>query len=45
MLMLILITEGIGSSHNCNRNKYKFNGIGMLDHRDSKKRKILDDIV
>ena len=39
------ITEGKGSYHNCNRNEYKQKGVGMLDHRDSKKRKILDDIV
>lgn len=39
------VTEDKGSFHNCNRNKYKRNGIGMLDHRDNDKRKILDDIV
>ncbi|MCX6075652.1 MAG: inovirus-type Gp2 protein [Campylobacterales bacterium] len=38
-------TKGKGSSHNCNRNEYKRNGIGMLDHRDSDKRKILDEDV
>ncbi len=39
------ITKDRGSSHNCNRNKYKRNGIGMLDHSDSDKRKILDEDV
>ena len=34
-----------GSYHNCNRNKYEQNGIGILDHRDSDKRKILDENV
>lgn len=41
------ITQGEGSYHNCNRNKYDRNrkGIGILDHRDSDKRKILDEQV
>jgi hypothetical protein len=39
------ITQDKGSFHNCNRNKYEKNGIGMLDHRDSEKRKILDENV
>ena len=39
------ITQGQGSYHNCNRNKYKYKGIGMLDHSDSAKRKILDKKV
>lgn len=39
------ITEGIGSYHNCNRNTYTQSGIGILDHRDSEKRKILDEKV
>ena len=39
------ITKGQGSFHNCNRNDYKQKGIGMLDHRDSEKRKILNDEV
>lgn len=39
------ITQGYGSYHNCHRNKYDRNGIGMLDHRDSDKRKILDENV
>lgn len=40
------LTEHKGSYHNCNRNTYERNGIGMLDHRDSNKRKILDaDVI
>ena len=39
------ITKGDGSYHNCNRNKYEQNGIGMLDHKDKEKRKILDEKV
>jgi len=39
------ITKGNGSYHNCNRNKYEQNGIGMLDHKDKEKRKILDKKV
>jgi len=41
------ITDEKGSGHNCNRNRntYTRNGIGMLDHRDSEKRKILDEDV
>jgi len=39
------ITDEKGSGHNCNRNTYARNGIGMLDHRDSEKRKILDEDV
>lgn len=39
------ITQGQGCYHNCNRNKYKNNGIGIIDHRDSDKRKILDEEV
>jgi hypothetical protein len=41
------ITQGYGSYHNCNRNRYdrKGKGIGILDHRDSDKRKILDEQV
>jgi hypothetical protein len=39
------ITKGKGSYHNCNRNNYEKNGIGMLDHRDTEKRKILDEKV
>lgn len=39
------ITKNEGAYHNCNMNNYEENGIGMLDHRDSEKRKILDEIV
>jgi len=39
------ITDGKGSYHNCNRNEYDRKGIGMLDHRDKEKRKILDEDV
>lgn len=39
------ITEGKGSYHNCNRNKYKHTGIGMLDYSDTEKRKLLDEHV
>ena len=39
------ITKEKGSYHNCNQNKYKRKGVGMLDHRDSEKRKILDEDV
>ncbi len=39
------ITKGKGSYHNCHRNNYKRNGIGILDHRDNEKRKRLDENV
>ena len=39
------ITKDKGTFHNCNRNDYKQKGVGMLDHRDSEKRKILDEDV
>ncbi len=39
------VTKEKGSYHNCHRNTYDRNGIGMLDHRDSDKRKILDEDV
>ncbi len=39
------LTENKGCYYNCNRNNYEQSGIGMLDHRDSDKRKILDDKV
>lgn len=39
------ITQGQGSYHNCNRNEYPQNGLGLLDHKDTKKRKILDETV
>ncbi|MDF1875202.1 inovirus-type Gp2 protein [Sulfurimonas sp. SAG-AH-194-I05] len=39
------ITKERGVYHNCNNSKYKNHGIGMLEHRDSEKRKILDTKV
>ena len=39
------LTEEKGSFHNCHRNEYEHNGIGMLDHKDSEKRKVLDEKV
>lgn len=39
------ITQGQGSYHNCHRNNYDRKGIGMLDHSESDKRKILDEDV
>ena len=39
------ITKEKGSYHNCNRKEYKTKGIGMLDHKDSKKRENLDKAV
>ena len=36
------ITKKKGSSYNCNRNSYPEHGIGMLEHNDIEKRKILD---
>ena len=39
------LTDNKGSFHNCNRDNYKYNGIGMLEYRDSDKRKILDERV
>lgn len=39
------ITDGKGTFHNCNRNEYKNNGVGMLDYKDTDKRKILDEDV
>lgn len=39
------ITKGKGSYHNCHRNTYERNGIGILEHGDSDKRKILYDNV
>ena len=35
------ITKGKGSFHNCNINTYKFDGTGMIDYKDTEKRKIL----
>ena len=39
------ITQEKGSYFNCNRKEYKRRGIGMLDYKDSEKRKILDEDV
>ena len=39
------LTQNIGSYYNCNRNSYPEHGIGMLDHRDEKKRKNLDKAI
>ena len=39
------ITKDKGTYHNCHRNKYERKGIGMLDYKDSDKRKILDEDV
>ncbi|MDX4060712.1 inovirus-type Gp2 protein [Aliarcobacter skirrowii] len=40
------ITKGKGVYHNCNQNDYKENkGIGMIEHNDKNKRKILDEKV
>lgn len=39
------ITNGRGVYHNCNRSKYKDSGIGMLNHKDTEKREILDTKV
>jgi hypothetical protein len=39
------VTKEQGSYHNCNQNEYKRNGIGILNHSDSDKRKILDEDV
>ncbi len=39
------ITQGRGSYHNCNRDTYREHGIGMLEHSNNDKRKILDEKV
>ena len=39
------ITKEKGSYHNCHRNEYKYNGIGMLVHNDEEKRKNLDKAI
>ena len=39
------ITKEKGSYHNCNRKEYKNKGVGILDHKDSKKRENLDIAV
>ena len=38
-------TKERGSSFNCNRQDYKYKGVGMLDHTDTEKREILDKHV
>ena len=39
------ITKEKGSYHNCHRNNYKNDGIGMIEHNDSKKRENLDTAI
>ena len=39
------LTEDRGSYHNCNRKKYKNEGLGVLNHTDTEKREILDKHV
>jgi hypothetical protein len=39
------ITGEKGTYHNCHRNDYKNNGIGMLEYKDMDKRKVLDECV
>jgi len=39
------ITKEKGSYYNCNRQKYKFKGVGMINHTDTEKREILDKHV
>lgn len=39
------LTDGKGSYFNCNREKYKYKGVGMLNHSDTEKREILDKYV
>jgi len=39
------VTKSKGSGHNCHRNKYKNNGLGILDYKDTEKRKIVDENV
>jgi hypothetical protein len=39
------LTNGKGSHFNCNRQKYKHKGVGMIHHKDTQKRKILDEYV
>lgn len=39
------LTNGKGSHFNCNRHKYKHKGVGMINHNDIEKRKILDKHV
>lgn len=35
------ITNGKGAYHNCNKNKYKKNGVGMIAYKDKEKIEIL----
>jgi len=39
------VTENKGSGHNCHSNQYIKNGLGILDHKDTEKRKIVDENV
>jgi len=39
------LTNDRGSYHNCNRNKYKYEGIGMINHNDVEKRENFDKYV
>jgi hypothetical protein len=39
------LTNGNGSYHNCNRNDYKDNAIGMLDYKNVEMRKNLDNAM
>lgn len=39
------VTDGKGSHFNCNRQKYKYKGVGMLEYTDTKKREIFDKHV
>lgn len=39
------ITDNRGSYHNCHRNQYKNDGIGMLNHDDDQKRENLDTVI
>ena len=39
------ITKGNGSYHNCNRNNYKEDATGMLDYRDTEKRRNLNNAM
>lgn len=41
----VQITQGRGSFHNCNRQKYDQYGIGIIDHKDHEKRAILYETV
>ncbi len=39
------LTDGKGSYYNCNRKKYKYKGVGMINHDDKDKREVLDKHV